>query len=109
MIPGGRDILVYTTLFGAVGILLPLTSREDIDFLQSLEMHMRQELPPLSGRDHLMYRSSYTPVRGCIDGDLCEQYNLLPPEIRRRIAEELDRSAQEVSKKLEDTRTRVAF
>ncbi|TPX37863.1 hypothetical protein SeLEV6574_g07842 [Synchytrium endobioticum] len=109
LVPGGRDILVYTTLFGAVGILIPLTSREDIDFLQSLEMHMRQEMPPLAGRDHLVYRSSYIPVRGCVDGDLCEQYNLLAPEVRRRIAEELDRTAQEVSKKLEDTRTRVAF
>ncbi|TPX35307.1 hypothetical protein SmJEL517_g02334 [Synchytrium microbalum] len=109
LVPGGREVILYTTLFGSVGVFIPLVSKEDVEFFQSLEMHMRQEAPPLCGRDHLVYRSSYVPVRGCIDGDLCEQFNLLPAETRRRIAEELDRTAQEVSKKLEDSRTRVAF
>ena len=38
------------------GVLYPFTSREDCDFFQHLEMHMRQEHPPLLGRDHLAYR-----------------------------------------------------
>lgn len=37
-------------------MLYPFTSREDSDFFQHLEMHMRQEHPPLLGRDHLAYR-----------------------------------------------------
>jgi hypothetical protein len=45
------------------GAFLPFTSREDVDFFSHLEMHLRQEFPPLSGRDHLAYRSSYFPVR----------------------------------------------
>lgn len=56
------------------GSLLPFTSREDMDFFSHLEMHLRQESPPLSGRDHMSYRSSYFPVKDVIDGDLCEQY-----------------------------------
>ena len=56
------------------GALLPFTSREDMDFFSHLEMHLRQEHPPLSGRDHMSYRSSYFPVKDVIDGDLCEQY-----------------------------------
>ena len=73
LIPGGNDSLVFTTISGTVGILVPFTSREDHDFFQHLEMHMRAENPPLAGRDHLSYRSYYYPVKNVIDGDLCEQ------------------------------------
>ena len=37
-------------------MLYPFTSKEDCDFFQHLEMHMRQEHPPLLGRDHLAFR-----------------------------------------------------
>lgn len=45
------------------GALLPFTSREDVDFFSHLEMHLRQDHPPLAGRDHMAYRSAYFPVR----------------------------------------------
>merc|ERR1712045_947628 len=63
LIPGGSDSLVYTTLSGSVGMVVPFTSMEDHDFFQHLEMHMRGENPPLCGRDHLSYRSSYYPIK----------------------------------------------
>uniref|UniRef100_A0A915JI41 Splicing factor 3B subunit 3 n=1 Tax=Romanomermis culicivorax TaxID=13658 RepID=A0A915JI41_ROMCU len=109
LIPGGSEILSYTTLSGSIGILVPFTSREDHEFFQHLEMHMRNEMPPLCGRDHLMFRSYYAPVRFTIDGDLCEQYNLLDYGRQKQIAEEMDRQPSEVMKKLEDIRTRHAF
>ena len=90
-------------------MLVPFTSKEDIDFFQHLEMHLRQEYQTLSGRDHLTFRSYYFPVKSVIDGDLCEQFNTIDPIKRSSIAEELDRTATEVSKKLEDIRTRYAF
>ena len=31
--------------------------------MQHLEMHMRSELPPLCGRDHMSYRSTYYPIK----------------------------------------------
>lgn len=31
--------------------------------MQHLEMHMRSELPPMCGRDHMSYRSSYHPIK----------------------------------------------
>eukprot|EP00039_Didymoeca_costata_P018972 m.335766 g.335766 ORF g.335766 m.335766 type:complete len:1204 (-) comp17672_c0_seq1:1765-5376(-) len=107
--PGGSECLVYTTLAGGVGVLLPFTNKEDVDFFQHLEMHLRAENPPLCGRDHLSYRSYYYPVKNVIDGDLCEQYNALEAKKRRAIAEDLDRTPAEVSKKLEDLRNRYAF
>jgi splicing factor 3B subunit 3 len=48
---------------GSLGALLAFTSREDVDFFSHLEMHMRQEHPPLCGRDHMAFRSAYFPVK----------------------------------------------
>lgn len=63
LIPGGWESLIYTTLSGSVGVLVPFTSHEDHDFFQHLEMHMRSENSPLCGRDHLSFRSYYYPVK----------------------------------------------
>ncbi|KAJ8941332.1 hypothetical protein NQ318_004776, partial [Aromia moschata] len=109
LIPGGSESLIYTTLSGTVGVLVPFTSHEDHDFFQHLEMHMRSENPPLCGRDHLSFRCYYFPVKNVIDGDMCEQYNSLEPLKQKSIATDLDRTSAEVSKKLEDIRTRYAF
>ncbi|TPX70379.1 hypothetical protein SpCBS45565_g01800 [Spizellomyces sp. 'palustris'] len=109
IVPGGREIIVYTTLLGTIGCLIPFQSKEDVEFFQQLEMHMRNKFPPLCGRDHLAFRSYYIPVRNVIDGDLCEQFNLLPNEVKRQIAEDMDRTVSDVSKKVEDVRNRAAF
>lgn len=109
LIPGGSESLVYTTLSGSIGVLLPFASNEDYDFFQHLEMHMRAEHQTLVGRDHNAFRSFYHPVKNVIDGDLCEQYNHLELAKQKMIAEGLDRTASEVAKKLEDLRTRFAF
>ncbi|CAN2389285.1 splicing factor 3b [Pristimantis euphronides] len=109
LIPGGSESLVYTTLSGGIGILVPFTSHEDHDFFQHIEMHLRSEHPPICGRDHLSFRSYYFPVKNVIDGDLCEQFNSMEPIKQKSVAEELDRTPPEVSKKLEDIRTRYAF
>ncbi|CAK9294586.1 unnamed protein product [Gordionus sp. m RMFG-2023] len=109
LIPGGFECIVYTTLSGTVGMLLPFTSHEDYDFFQHLEMHMRSENSSLLGRDHLSFRSYHFPVKNVIDGDLCEQFNSLEYSKQRSISDELDRTPNEVSKKLEDIRTRYAF
>ncbi|CAG9837474.1 unnamed protein product [Diabrotica balteata] len=109
LIPGGHESLIYTTLSGTVGALVPFTSHEDHEFFQHLEMHMRSENPPLCGRDHLSFRSYYFPVKNVIDGDMCEQYNSMEPTKQKFVASELDRTPAEVSKKLEDIRTRYAF
>ncbi|RKP05741.1 CPSF A subunit region-domain-containing protein, partial [Thamnocephalis sphaerospora] len=109
LVAGGREIILYTTITGAVGVAIPFTSRDDVEFFQTLEMHMRSEASPLCGRDHLSYRSAYMPAKNVVDGDLCERFNALTPERKQMIAEELDRTPNEVAKKLEDIRTMVAF
>lgn len=44
-----------------------------------------------------------------IDGDLCEQFNMVDPGKQRSISEDLDKTPNELSKRLEDIRTRYAF
>lgn len=109
LVAGGRDVLVWTGLQGTLGIFVPFVSREDVDFFQILEQHLRSEDAPLAGRDHLIYRGYYAPVKGMIDGDLCERYALLPNDKKQMIAGELDRSVREIERKISDMRTRVAY
>jgi len=109
LIPGGSESLVYTTLSGAVGVLVPFTSREQHELFVSLEMHMRSEHPPLCGRDHLSYRSYHFPVKSVIDGDLCEQFNMVEAAKQKSISDDLDKTPSELSKILEDVRTKYAF
>ena len=90
-----------------LGALYPLASKEDAEFCQFLEMHMRQEAPPLLGRDHLAFRSAHAPARAVADGDLCAQFGALPAERRRAVAAELDRTPAEVLRKLEDLAGRI--
>lgn len=63
LIPGGGECIIYGTVMGSLGALLAFTSREDVDFFSHLEMHLRQEHPPLCGRDHMAFRSAYFPVK----------------------------------------------
>ncbi|KMZ63735.1 Pre-mRNA-splicing factor RSE1 [Zostera marina] len=107
LIPGGGECIIYGTVMGSIGALLAFSSREEVDFFNHLEMHMRQEHPPLCGRDHMTYRSAYFPVKDVFDGDLCEQFPSLPYDLQKKIADELDRTPAEVLKKLEDIRNKI--
>ncbi|TYJ57480.1 pre-mRNA-splicing factor RSE1 [Cryptococcus floricola] len=109
LVAGGREVLVYTTISGAVGVLIPFISMDDVEFMTTLEMHMRTQNTSLVGRDHLAYRGYYAPVKSVIDGDLCESFSLLPYSKQQAIAADLDRNVGDVLKKLEQMRTSSAF
>ena len=61
----------------------------------------------MSGRDQLFFRSVYFPVKGVVDGDFCAGFNTLAPDEQRSIAEDLDRTPAEISKKIEELLNRV--
>ncbi|KAF8639781.1 hypothetical protein AX17_001041 [Amanita inopinata Kibby_2008] len=104
LVAGGREVLLYTGLHGTIGILVPFVSKEDVDFISTLEQHMRSEQPSLVGRDQLSWRGYHVPVKAVVDGDLCEMYAKLPASKQSSIAGELDRTVGEVLKKLEQLR-----
>lgn len=103
----GAQALVYATVGGAVGALLPSVTRDDKDFYQHLEMHMRQQLTFVTGRDHIAYRGYFFPVKDVADGDLCDLFASLPLDAQKSIANDLDRSPAEVLKKLDDNKNRL--
>lgn len=104
LVAGGREVLLYSGLHGTIGILVPFVSKEDVDFISTLEQHMRTEQLSLVGRDHLSWRGYYTPVKAVVDGDLCEMFARLAPQKQSSIAGELDRTVGEVLKKLDQLR-----
>jgi splicing factor 3B subunit 3 len=104
LVAGGAESLIYVTVTGRIGALIPFTSRENVDFYTALEGCLRKEAPRPTGREPQAYRSYYAPVKHVIDGDLCEMYGKLSFEQQKKIAEQLDRNVGEVIKKLEDTR-----
>jgi splicing factor 3B subunit 3 len=104
LVAGGAESLIYVTVTGRIGALVPFTSRDDVEFYTELEGHMRTDAPRPTGRDPRAYRSYYAPVKHVIDGDLCAAFGSLTYEEQSRIADKLDRSVAEVMKKLEDTR-----
>ncbi|KAK4631909.1 Pre-mRNA-splicing factor rse1 [Fulvia fulva] len=109
LVAGGQEVLFWSGLQGTLGMLVPFVTREDVEFFTQLEQQMRAEDPPLAGRDHLMYRSYYVPVKGVIDGDLCERFMHLSYDSKQKIAAEVDRGVKEIEKKIQEMRTRVAF
>lgn len=92
---------------GGICAFLPFEKKEELDFFTHLEMFLRIESQPLSGRDHVMFRSSYAPVKDVIDGDLCEMFTTLDCNKQKVMAEELDRNPSEVNKKLEQIRSKL--
>lgn len=84
---------------GSLTAFVPFETKEELDFFSHLEMYLRIESPPLSGRDHVSFRSSYAPVKDVVDGDLCEMFANLEFEKQRQLAEELNRNPNEVNKK----------
>jgi len=43
LVAGGREVLLYTGLHGTVGILVSFVSKDDVDFISTLEQHMRTQ------------------------------------------------------------------
>lgn len=104
LVAGGAESLIYVTVTGRIGALVPFSSREDVEFYTQLEGFLRTDAPRPTGRDPQAYRSYYAPAMHVVDGDLCDAFNALPHSEQLKIAERLDRTIGEIMKKLEDTR-----
>jgi splicing factor 3B subunit 3 len=104
LVAGGAESLIYVTVSGRIGALVPFMSRDDIEFFTLLEGCMRTDAPRPTGREPQAYRSYYAPVKHVVDGELCESFSKLSYELQKKIAEKLDRTIDEVVKNLERIR-----
>jgi splicing factor 3B subunit 3 len=104
LVAGGAESLIYVTVSGRIGALVPFASRGDVELYTQLESSVRTEAPRPTGRDPQSYRSYYAPALHVIDGDLCDAFGSLSHEKQNKIAQDLERTAGDILKKLEDTR-----
>jgi len=104
LVAGGAESLIYVTVTGRIGVLVPFASREDLEFYSQLENSLRTDAPRPTGREPQAYRSYYAPVKHIIDGDMCSSFSKLSFDQQKKIADKLDRTVAEVIKRLEDTR-----
>lgn len=89
LLSGGERVIFWAGLQGTLGALIPFNSRRQHKMFQQLELQLRSDDKPLSGRDHLAYRSYFAPVKNVIDGDLIERYLVLSRDKRESIAGQL--------------------
>ena len=100
----GKEVLLVSTISGAILAFVPCKTKEEIYFFTHLEMYMRQESPTILQRDHLSFRSYFHPLKNVVDSDLCERYSLLPLDKQKEFAEDVGRSPSDIIKKLEEIR-----
>lgn len=89
LIAGGDKVVFWAGLQGTLGTMIPFASRRDFKMFQQLELALRNDDKPISGRDHLAYRSYYTPIKGVIDGDLIERFLTMSRDQREMIVGQL--------------------
>jgi splicing factor 3B subunit 3 len=107
VVTGAKEVLLYSTIQGRIGIFLPMLTRSDVEFFQNLELNIRKECSTLSGWSHFAYRSYYIPLREVVDGSLCEMFFDLSLECQTNIANNMEREIDDIKKKIEDQRQRA--
>ncbi|CRG96985.1 splicing factor 3B subunit 3, putative [Plasmodium gallinaceum] len=105
--PTSSECIIYSTIMGTIGAFIPYDNKEELELTQHLEIILRTEKPPLCGREHIFFRSYYHPVQHVVDGDLCEQFSSLSYETQRKIAADLERTPDDILRKLEDIRNKI--
>jgi splicing factor 3B subunit 3 len=89
LLSGGERIIMWAGIQGTLGALIPFSSRRQHKMFQQLELQLRSDDKPISGRDHLAFRSYFNPVKSVIDGDLIERFLILSRDKREGIAAQL--------------------
>jgi splicing factor 3B subunit 3 len=89
LLAGGERVIIWAGLQGTLGALIPFTSRRQHKMFQQLELQLRNDDKPISGRDHLAFRSYYAPVKSVLDGDLIERFLVLSRDKRESIVGQL--------------------
>lgn len=106
---GGSECILYAGIQGTLGCLHPLRTVKEMNFFVELQKHVAKALEPITGREIMKFRSYYIPIKGCIDGDLLEEYLRMSWEKRQKIAKKMDREPREIDRRISDMRTRFAY
>ncbi len=69
--PLGKQVIIYGTITGTIGIFIPFLSSKNAQFNDALQYYLPNKFKSLSGQQHILYRSKYTPSKNCTDSDYC--------------------------------------
>lgn len=92
--------IIYGTVNGQIGAMIPVNEAVDAATMKKLESAIRKKIPNICGRDHVLYRSYYAPLKCVSDGDLLKSYMDAPDSIQKEIAAELSCSPFDISRML---------
>lgn len=95
-----KNMIVYSTSMGQIGVFKPIENRDQIDFLNHLEMYLRLEYENISLRLHKAYRSLHIPVRCVFDGELLDEFKYIDDSKKLTIANDLSIEIKDVIRKL---------
>ena len=118
----GREAIWYATISGAIGCFLPFPTKSLAATAQTIEkaleatsLHTNPQNTSVSPqidlllRSHCAYRSSFSPVKSVIDGDLVERLLTLPEDQQHAFAQSIDQNLPEIKRKIEDLRRLIGI
>ena len=97
--------IIYGTLGGGIGVLLQFNKKEDALFFAQMELLLREYIDEPTGRNILMAKSQYLPVKNIIDFSLIYEFFNIEPNLQKKISEELgDKPINEIKNKISEIR-----
>jgi splicing factor 3B subunit 3 len=118
----GREAIWYTTISGSIGCFLPFPTKSLAAAAQTIEkaleatsLHTNPQHSSISPqidlllRSHCAYRSSFSPVKSVIDGDLVERFLTLPEDQQHALAQSIDLNLTEIKSKIENLRRLIGI
>ena len=95
--------ILYGTLAGGIGILIQFNKKEDALFFAQMELLLREYIDEPTGRNILMAKSQYIPVKNVIDFSLIYEFFNIDPTLQKKISEELgDKPIHEIKNKISE-------
>ena len=115
-----QEAIVYSTISGGIGVLMPFTNNEDAVLCTNVQRFLNMENISIVGRSHASFRSYFYPVKvgyicrsfcnfvkGAVDGDLFPVFFKLPLSKQLSIATEVKKPLPELLKKIEEIRSKL--
>lgn len=97
--------ILYGTLGGGVGMFIQFNKKEDALFFAQMELLLREYIDEPTGRNIMIAKSQYIPVKNIIDFSLIYEYFNIEPSLQKKIAEELgDKPVNEIKNKISEIR-----
>ncbi|OHT00949.1 CPSF A subunit region family protein [Tritrichomonas foetus] len=92
--------IIYATVGGQIGAMIPLSSDADATIIKKLEIEMRKKKPTICGRVHELFRSYYAPLTNVTDGDLVKTFLDLSNNEQKEIAFNMRCTPFDISRQL---------